>query len=300
MLHLPLLLLLAAEETATFRAGVNLVHIDVEVRQGERTVEGLTKDDFRVTDNGRAQTILSAASVEEPLDVILLLDTSASMEPVMERVARAARTALGQLREGDRVAVMAFDEAPELVADFTGDFAAVEQTIRERVLTRSFPRNTQIQRAVDAAALLFHKPSSHPAAGGRRRAVLIVTDNLGMRREGQALPHLWEADAVLSGVIVRSPAMTGIYSVYFPPALVGVGGMGGLAEKSGGDTIKMDDAGEGLRQMIQRLRLRYSLYYAMPEGKDGEERKVRVALTGEAGRRHRDAKVRARAGYRVP
>jgi hypothetical protein len=75
--------------------------------------------------------------------------------------------------------------------------------------------------------------------------------------------------------------------------------MSGLAEKTGGDTIGLDDAGEGLRRMIERLRLRYSLYYAMPETKATEERKIKVELTGDAARRYRGAKVRARTGYQA-
>jgi VWFA-related protein len=294
MLNLILLALLAFQESPTFNVDVKLVHVDAEVRQNQRLIEGLTKDDFRITDSGAVRPVLYLGHQEEPLDIVLLLDTSASMQPVMNRVAGAARAALAQLRDGDRVAVMAFDRHPELVADFSSDFEAVERSIREQVLTRKFPHSTQIQEAVDAAARHFLKQPPN-----RRRAVLIVTDNLGMGRDSQALPNLWEADAVLSGIIVRSMGMTAVYGIYFPPALVGVGGMSGLAEKTGGDTIRLDDAGEGLRQMIQRLRLRYSLYYAMPAGGVGEERRIKVELTASAARQYRDAKVRARSGYRV-
>ena len=41
--------------------------------------------------------------------MILLFDTSHSMRPVVARVAEAAHMAMGELRPGDRVAVMAFD-----------------------------------------------------------------------------------------------------------------------------------------------------------------------------------------------
>ena len=78
------------------------------------------------------------------------------------------------------------------------------------------------------------------------------------------------------------------------------GGMGGISEDSGGATKKFDDAGAGLRQMIRRLRLRYSLAYAMPAGRPGQRREIRVQLTGEAARRYRGADVRARTGYIVP
>jgi len=295
---LPLLLVLFQDDP-TFRTGVSLVHVDVEVRQDQKLIEGLTGKDFLVTDNGRTMRLLHFGHQEEPLDIVLLLDTSASMEPVMERVADAARNALAQLQEGDRVAVMAFDRDPDLIADFSSDFAAVERSIRERVLTRNFPMSTYIQKAVGAAARHFLSRPRKPGTSNRRRAVLIVTDNLGMGHESRAIEDLWEADAVLSGVIVKDTRSAVQYSIFFPPSLLGVGGMSGLSEKSGGDTIRPDDAGEGLRQMIQRLRRRYSLYYAMPDVKAGEQRRIKVELTGGAARIYRGAKVRARTGYSV-
>jgi hypothetical protein len=54
---------------------------------------------------------------EEPLDVLLVFDTSASMLPAIARVADVSRAALGELRPGDHVAVMAFDEDTDLIAD---------------------------------------------------------------------------------------------------------------------------------------------------------------------------------------
>ena len=48
--------------------------------------------------------------------------------------------------------------------------------------------------------------------------------------------------------------------------------MEGVAEKTGGDTIKADDASGRVPGRMRRIRLRYSLYYAMPDGKPGEQR----------------------------
>ena len=124
MLYRALLTLLALQESPTFQASVNLVHVEVEVRQNQRLIEGPTKEDFRITDNGEVRPVLYLGNQEEPLDITLLLDTSASMEPVMEQVAAAARAALAQLRGGDRIAVMALDEDPDLLVDFISDFEA--------------------------------------------------------------------------------------------------------------------------------------------------------------------------------
>jgi hypothetical protein len=64
--------------------------------------------------------------------------------------------------------------------------------------------------------------------------------------------------------------------------------------------VKFDDAGEGLRQMIHRLRRRYTMAYAMPDAAPGERRRINVELAGDAARRYRQPRIRARTGYIVP
>ena len=295
MWFLPWFLLLAFQEQPTFRSEVALVHVDAEVRAQDRLIDGLTGADFRITDGGKPVEILYFGHAEEPLDVILLFDTSSSMYPVVSRVAETALAALGELRQGDRVAVMAFDKDTDLIVDFTSDFTAVERAIREKVLRRNFIPNSQIQKGLNDAALHFLKqPSSN-----RRRAVLVVTDNLGSGRESQALRNLWEADAVAAGLVVRNATMSVTFRIVRPLSIV-MGGMSSIAERTGGDMLNPDDAGAGFREMMQRLRLRYSLHYAMPPAKPGEERKIRVELSKEAAQRYPGAKVRARSGYVAP
>ena len=294
---LPLLVLLALQARADFRADVKLVRVDAEVSEDARLIDGLTKEDFRVRDGGKARAIVYFGHAEEPLDVILVFDTSASMLPAIERVADVSRAALGQLRPGDRVAVMAFDADTDLITDFTSDVDRVQAVIQNDVLRRTLIPNSQIQPAArDAARHFLRQPRTN-----RRRAVVIITDNNGSSRDDRALPTFWEADAVLSGLIV--PGMAVRRRVLFLPVWLPVNGIAGIteiAEKSGGDALKVGDPGGAFRQMIQRLRRRYSLHYEMPQAKPGEERTIKVELSSEARRRYPGAKIRARSGYVVP
>ena len=288
------LFLLAFQDAATFRSQVTLVHVDVEVRAGERLIDGLSREDFVVQDGGRRE-ILYFGREEEPLDLILLFDTSASMAPAVANVAETAQKALSRLRSGDRVAVMAFDEETDLILDFTGDFTAVERAIRENVLRRNFIPVSHIQRGVDDAALHFiRQPPST-----RRRAVLTVTDNMGSSSESRAVRDMWEANAVASGVVFRSAAFAVTYRIVRPFSLFS-GGINGIAERTGGDLIDAGDSENAFSEMILRLRSRYVIHYAMPQAKPGEERKVKVELSEDAARRFPKAKIRARSGYLVP
>jgi VWFA-related protein len=295
MLPLVLSLLLLAQ-APVFRAEVRMVQVDVEVSVNGRPVDGLTAADFRIKDEGNVQPIAQFGYTEEPLDLVLVFDTSGSMGPAVRRIAEVARVALGALRPDDRVAVVAFAAETELILPFTTDRAAVDRVIRTDVLRRTFLASSRIQQAVaDTAQQLV---SMGPVR--RRRAVLVITDNIGSGRDGRMLPLAWQANAVVSGLIVRSEAAQRL-RLLSPPAWFGVGGIGGVAEKTGGEMIDAGDrTADEFRTLVDRLRRRYLLYYAMPKGRPGEEREIEVELSDDAARGHAGARVRARTGYIVP
>ena len=291
-----------AQDRPTFRAGVSLVHVDAEVTDADgRIVGGLAKDDFRILDEGREQPIVQFASGEEPLDVILLFDVSLSMKAVVEAVSAAAREGFRELRPGDRVAVMVFNTRSRVVAPFTEDMEGVERTIREQILSGRFGGGTFIQAAVDDAARLFLGQKRTE----RRRAVLIITDNIGTRtrREASVVRDFWEADALLSGLVVRNPkfeALRAVSVVLGPQNALLQAGMKGIADKTGGDFIHSGDPGSDFPDAMHRIRTRYSLYYPLPEkAKPGATRTVHVELSRDTARRYPKARVRARTGYLV-
>jgi hypothetical protein len=300
MSHLFLFLLLAQNQP-TFQSGITLVRVDAEVRQDRQAVTGLGRESFRVTDNGKPQTIVYFGHQDQPLDVILLFDTRAEMRPAIERVAETAHTALSDLRPGDRAAVMAFGGNPgncrtDLISDFTGDLGDAERSVGNQVLHREFQLRTNgcsIQGGFENAAKQFLRLPD----GNRRRAIVVLTDDLGApERSGavrKTVRDLWKADAVVLGVIVHSGAF--VFSIG-PPYR----GARYAASQTGGDTLNSSDAAEGLREAINRLRSRYSLYYALPPGKPSEERKIRVQLTAGAAKQYPRSTVRARTGYVTP
>ncbi len=300
---LPLLAVAAfAQETPTFKTGVSLVHVDAEVVSADgRILEGFTKDDFRVLDDGKEQPILHFSAGQDPLDLILLFDISGSMRPKTEEVAAAAGEAVHELRQGDRVAIMAFNSRSHVVLPFTKDLDRVQRSIREDILGLRFGGGTLIQKAVsDAAARFRSEPRTE-----RRRAVLIVTDDFGMRTKSDrtVIGELWEADALLTALIVRSGkvyAAQAISTVFNPTLLALRAGVRGIAANTGGDYIRPEDAGQGFQESMRRIRSRYSIYYATPAAKPGTRRAIRVELANAAAKTNPKAKVRARTGYVTP
>jgi len=293
---MPLCLLLLAllfQDQAVFRTDVTLVRVDAEVRTANGPVSDLHRNSFHVTDNGLDQSIVYFAHDEQPLDVILLFDTSNSMRPVVARVAEAADMAMGGLRTGDRVAIMAFPPGTtDLIQDFTAELGAAERAVSENILQRKTRCCSPIQSAVGAAARQFFKQHAKDRQQpNRRRAIVVITDDRGTSAHRSAMRDLEEADAIVLGVIVRRRR-----GIPLPPYR----GIREFANQTGGDMLDTRDAAEGVREMLNRLRMRYSLYYALPSCQPGERRTIRVELTAEAEAGHPGAIVRARTGYSAP
>ncbi len=291
-----------SQETTTFQSGVALVHVDSEVVDSDnRVITGLTKDDFLVFDEGKEQRIVSLLSEEQPLDLILLFDISSSMRAIVQQVASAADLGFQQLRTGDRVSVMVFNTKSRVVAPFSDDLTAVQRTIQRDVLAQRFGGGTAIQAAVDDAAQHFlDEPQTK-----RRRAVLIITDNIGIRtrQENSVVHDFWRADTLLSGLIMQNSSYKKAHTIneiIAPQSLLLEAGMKGIARKTGGDAIGSDAPGKAFADMMHRIRTRYSLYYRMPDAKAGQTRTIKVELSASAQKRYPQNRIHARHGYIVP
>ena len=93
----------------TFTSRIEAVRVDVLVTDGGRPVEGLTPADFDVLDNGVRQRVDLASLEEIPLNVVLALDMSASLQGLrLGHLQTASRTVLDGLKAGDRAALVAF------------------------------------------------------------------------------------------------------------------------------------------------------------------------------------------------
>ncbi|HEY1216104.1 MAG TPA: VWA domain-containing protein, partial [Bryobacteraceae bacterium] len=207
-----------------------------------------------------------------------------------------AHDGLQELRPGDRVSVMVFSTEARVVAPFSADFREVEEAIH-RVLSLDFGGGTRIQDSIYAASHCFLRDK---AQEHRRRAVLVVTDDFGRpsHRKTSIVENLWEADAVVCGLVVPNPAVRILAPL--SGAVPGrIGGMEDLVEKTGGDIIHSGHLEKTFPEMMHRIRSRYTLYYRLPEGEVGSLRTIDVQLS-ERGRRHYPrARVVAQRGYRL-
>ena len=282
---------------ATFKTGVADVRVDLQVLDGKRLIQNLTQQDFIVTEDGKPQRVVYFGRDAEQLSLAILLDISGSMQRQIERMAATAREALSYLRPGDRVAILVFARKMEVHQNFSDNHAETARQIAGAVRDHDLGAGTAINAAVASAADYIRKSASPQG----RRAILVLTDNLSLSyqfNDQQVTRALFEADTVLNAIVVGrairpGPPKPGVYqNPDFTPADVFK-----LAEETGGEAVAADHAEVSFREMIERIRTRYSLSYHAPEGKPGTFRNIGVRLTGDAARRYPLAVVRARRGY---
>src|SRR6266436_3027074 len=94
-------------------------------------VEGLRREDFHLFDNTVQQPISDFAAIEEPAQVLLLIEAGPAVYLLEGGHLQAAHSLLNGLSSGDRVAVVKYAESPTALLDFTSDrqstFAALGQ-----------------------------------------------------------------------------------------------------------------------------------------------------------------------------
>ncbi len=152
------------------RVRVELVSTPVTVRNtaGELVLD-LTRDQFRVFDNGVEQQIEDFELGGDPISAVFVFETSSRVEPLLPAVRKAAvlfsQVVLGQFGEA---AILAFDDRVELLLDFHSDHERIEQVIsRLPVGTSGARMQDALSRAV---GMLRNRPPD------RRRVILLVSE----------------------------------------------------------------------------------------------------------------------------
>jgi len=308
----------------TFRSNVSLGRVDAQVVDAEnRPIRGLRVQDFILRLDGKQQEIRDFQSEQMPVDVVLLLDVSRSMEPHIRRVAVAAHEALGTLRDQDRVAILVFDRYTRVRMPFRSDRQDAERELESVLYRESFQGGTDITQGLLDSASYIEQNGRRDA----RRAIVIVTDDQTERSRNEAavLRALTRAEAVLSALIAPDALHTGPgawreirlddgrpqgrYRYRMPPGYGGPprrgprtqsAGTSEIANQSGGDSMAVEQA-SAFERTIARIRERYALYFYLPDGvRPAEASSVEVELSPAARRRYPRAEVRFRRSYLAP
>ncbi len=299
--------LLAADDPVVFKSDVALTRVDAQVLDREgRALTNLQADDFVLRLNGQVLPIRNFASENMPLDILLLLDVSGSMQPHVQRIASAAQEALNVLTDKDRVAIMVFDTRTRVRLPFRSSPSEVTSELNHLLRSERFNGGTRItQSLIEAASYVGRE-----ARPNARRAIVILADD--QTQDGEDEPRveaaLTRANTVLSFLQAPYEQLQGPYGgggggghrrgggtwgsgggwpgsgggIGFPgggPVILGPRSPGGYgrtdpSHSAGTATIASDSGGDtmpvqsasALEETLARLRRRYTLYFYAPEG----------------------------------
>jgi len=161
---------------AKVKVRVTLVNTPVTVRDGRGDmVHNLEARDFQITDNGVAQQISHFDLGGDPLSMVILLETSSRIAPLLPEVRKTGilftQTVMGPTGEA---AVVGFNDSVDRLQDFTTNSDLIENTIAHLGL------GTSGSKLYDAMAVSVEMLSGRPQATadkpGRRRVLMILSE----------------------------------------------------------------------------------------------------------------------------
>lgn len=248
-----------------------------------RSVSGLTQDDFELHVDGRPQAVTSFESGPRPLNVVVLLDTSGSMSPLIEVAERAADEFLKRLRPADAALVGGFHKTVIFQPD--SGFTTSVDALREGMtrLTVGYP--TALYDAIDQS---IERLKSRKG----RKVVIVLTDGddtASKRTARDAMDRARDADVTVYAIGVHNEYFNGQTRVRTTPDR----GLKNLAASSGG-VLSMQqsvaDTGLAFALVAEELHHQYVMAFSAPV--DGKVHKVEVKT------RRTDLTVRTRQTYR--
>ena len=279
------------------KINTDLVIFDAQVidKKTRKVFGGLRQQDFEIYEENVKQPIGYFSQDQLPLSVLLLLDISRSVTPIIEQVGTGAHDALQRLKPEDEVAVMAFADYPKLIQPFTKDRKVAAEKISEASAT-FLGHGTFLNEALHEAAEQMTN-ANNPT---NRRAIIVVTDNIasagGKFGKDKVIANLLESGTVVYGLVVRA-AIGKVFNIL---SFGTIHGVNSYCEETGGEVLGADqkEVDTRLAEMFTRLRTRYTLGYRPPENnEEGKFRRVKVQLVPAIMKTNKKLVVRVRSGY---
>lgn len=264
------LVMTAARQTFTSR--LEAVRVDVLVTENGQPVQGLAADDFEVLDNGVRQRVDLASFEEIPLNVVLALDMSASLQGLrLGHLQTAGKRVLEGLKPDDRAALVTFSHIVSPSQALTRDLDYIRRALDQA-------RGEGLTSLIDAthAGMLLGESDVG-------RSLLIVFS------DGVDTSSWLTADAVLEtarrGDVVVYGVEVGERRASFTRD---------LSEVTGGRLFAIEstkDLSVTFARILEEFRMRYLVSYSPQGVASGGWHRLEVRV------KPRGATVKARPGY---
>lgn len=255
------------QEAPTFKLNVNVELVELHVSvidEKDRTVGGLQKENFRITEDRMDQPIVVFKHEDIPVSLGLVVDNSRSIEPRKQRLDAAALSFVQKSNPEDESFIIHFDFDARLSQDFTSSEPALEKALAGM---KPFGQTALYDALIMAIDQMDH-------AQYQKKAILLITDgldNVSKHTLAETIERLKHSQV----------------SVY-PVGLLSAG----EGEKAEQDLLKIADASGGkayfpdnveqAKTMMERiardLREQYTIGYVPTSARSGAWHSVRVDI----------------------
>jgi VWFA-related protein len=283
----------------TITVPVNLVNVLFTVTDKKgKLISGLTKDDFKISEDGIPQSVAGFNSEPDPpLTIALLIDASGSIRDKLkfEQAAASDFFQYTLVRKKDRGVVISFDSGVDLL---TPEFTDNAGNLRDALYKVRPGGGTSM---LDALFLAVNGDEQWTGLNGQagRRVIVVISDgddNFSRISLATALEAVQLNDVAIYAISTNSNFFLGAAQ----PSAAGEKALRRLTEETGGQTFLPEtekELFESFDRIRQDLRTLYTIgYKSTNEKTDGTFRKIRIELVA----RNKDYRVRHRTGYYGP
>ncbi|HXK08852.1 MAG TPA: VWA domain-containing protein [Vicinamibacteria bacterium] len=284
----------ARPQAPIFGTGIEIINLSLSVTDAQNNfVTDLREGDFAVFEDGIRQELSLFTHENLPISLVLMIDTSASMEEKLPTAQAAAIRFTKTLRPQDLAQVVQFNDRATTLQAFTNDLPALESAIKKT--EASGP--TALHNALYIA--LKDLMRDKKAAELRRRAVILLTDGedtASLVTDEQVLELARKSEINIYAISLRPNRPQDRLRQAFSQAEYL---MNALTRDTGGRAYFPSSLGEldsVYDRIAEELRTLYSVGYVSANARrDGKWRRIVVRVADREG-----LTVRHKLGYYAP
>jgi Ca-activated chloride channel family protein len=277
-----------------FGVEIEVINLTVSVTDSRsRYVTDLKNDDFAVFEDGIKQDLSIFRHEDIPISLVLVLDTSASMDEKLGQAQTAAVRFVKTLRPQDNAEVMQFNDRTTVLQEFTPDHQKLEDAVKRT--EASGP--TALHNAMYVALKDLNKLKK--AGELRRRAIVLLSDGedtASLVNDEQVLELARKTEIAIYAISLRPSRVPERNRQQFSQA---VHLLTALSRETGGQVFFPNSISEldtVYDRIAEELRTQYNLGYVSSNSRrDGKWRRVVVRAPTREG-----LTIRHKIGYYAP
>jgi VWFA-related protein len=277
-----------------FPTGIEIINLNISVTDAQNNfVTSLAEGDFAVFEDGIRQELSLFTHENLPISLVIMIDTSASMEEKLATAQAAAVRFTKTLRPQDLAQIVSFNDRSTTLQPFTNDLGALEAAIRKT--EASGPTALHNSLYIALKDLMRDKKATEL----RRRAIVLLSDGedtASLVTDDQVLDLAKKSEINIYAIRLRESRASDREREAFSQAEYL---MNALTRETGGRAYfpsSLSELDSVYDRIAEELRTLYSLGYVSSNSRrDGKWRRIVVRVPDREG-----LTVRHKLGYYAP